>query len=141
MPNSQYLVIEFDDEAQASALRAQIDNATRKGKSYRVVGLFGKPGKTCDCYRDTANSKTWDIRRGSKKGWWICGKCRRAIVSNHTLINQISRDEVISPSTLVGRALHTTAYPTNSLPRKYEFIPSLLSITILPTKGVDTNDQ
>jgi len=97
---SRYLVIEFDDEASASRLREQIDNATRKGKGFRVVGLFAKPSAYCQCdprthVSDRNNRST--LRRGKKYGWWVCTTCRRPTAIFSGLVNLIKPRDIISP--------------------------------------------
>lgn len=97
---SRYLLIEFDNEAQADALRAQIDNATRKGKRFRVVGLFAKPTGYCQCdKRDQITTRTWDstTKRGKKYGWWVCTMCKRPTSQLSGLVNLIKPRDIINP--------------------------------------------
>ena len=97
----RYLLIEFDDETQASRLREQIDNASLAGKSFRVVGLFVKPGpKFCRC-------GTWISGRGTKAttkygrkfGWMVCTTCKRPAPIISFLRNLVQPEEIIKPNT------------------------------------------
>lgn len=69
---SRYLLVEFDDNDSANRMRAQIDNAEANGKSFRVVGMFSKPGVLCNCEIKSDRSV-----RGAKLGWWVCPECHR----------------------------------------------------------------
>src|SRR6478609_11956849 len=131
---ARYLLIEFDDAAQADALRAQIDTATRKGKAFRVVGLFARPGKLCQCYRSTKDYKEWGIQRGGKLGWFVCPTCKRPTVQNQGLRNLLARADIIAPFKARGRAFHTESAPSNSNPRDYSFYPDELQVNIYPAR-------
>lgn len=69
---ARYLLIEFDDNDSADRMRAQINAAEANGKRFRVIGMFSKPGRLCDCSTRTTSSV-----RGAKFGWWLCPNCRR----------------------------------------------------------------
>lgn len=96
---SRYLLIEFDDEASANKLRAQIDNASRAGKRFRVVGLFAKPqAPFCACPPDrqiTTKTHTSILKRGRKLGWWMCTECKRPAQNNSALINLMKPKDII----------------------------------------------
>lgn len=95
----RYLLIEFDDAAQADTLRAQIDNATRKGKKFRVVGMFSRPGpKFCRCGTwTTERGKIATTKRGAKFGWMVCTVCKLpAPVMSH-LRNLVRPHDIIEP--------------------------------------------
>lgn len=97
---ARYLLIEFDDEAQASRLRAQIDNATRAGKRFRVVGLFAKPTKYCECdpkKKITTKTNVSSLKRGKKYGWWVCLECRRPDSRLVGLVNLLKPRDIIKP--------------------------------------------
>lgn len=98
---SRYLLIEFDDEASANRLRAQIDNASRAGKKFRVVGLFAKPqAPYCSCPPDThITTKTHAsrLKRGKRLGWWMCTECKRPAQNNSALINLMKPRDIIDP--------------------------------------------
>lgn len=103
---SRYLIIEFDDEASASRLRAQIDNATKAGKRFRVVGLFAKPTNYCRCdprkhVTDKAGKST--LKRGKKFGWWVCIECKRPTSSMAGLVNLIKPRDIIKPPKWMSR--------------------------------------
>ena len=137
---SRYLLIEFDNEAQADALRAKIDTATTNGKSYRVVGVFAKPTRVCQCYREARTLKDWNIQRGTVKGWWMCPDCRKPILRDHRLINLLTRGDIISPQPVRGAGVHTDSYPPNSIPRNYDFLPKDLLISAVPSVGVEEKE-
>ena len=95
---SRYLLIEFDDEASANKLRAQIDNATRNGKSFRVVGLFAKPRGYCECppkKQVTTKTQESTLKRGKRLGWWVCQVCQRPAQNNSALINLMKPRDII----------------------------------------------
>lgn len=131
---SRYLVIEFDDESSADALRAQINAATAKGKRFRVLGLFAKPGKLCTCKITTANFKNWPMYLGTRFGWWMCGECKRPRTTSHQLRNLLGVEEWRSPVTQRGRGVSSVATPWNGNESDYSFSVPTLSITLLPAK-------
>lgn len=97
---SRYLLVEFDDEAQALSLRAQIDNATRAGKRFRVVGLFAKPTGYCQCDPDkhtTTKVAPSTLKRGRRFGWWVCVECKRPSSALSGLVNLIKPRDIIKP--------------------------------------------
>jgi hypothetical protein len=94
------VLIEFDDEASANKLRAQIDNATRAGKRFRVVGMFAKPqAPYCACPPEnqiTTKTRISSLKRGKKFGWWVCTECKRPAQNNAALINLLKPKDIIS---------------------------------------------
>lgn len=97
---SRYLLIEFDDEQQATNLRAQIDNASRKGKRFRVVGLFAKPTNYCQCNPErqvTQRGKPARVKRGAKFGWFVCLECKRPTSTFSFLTNLLKPSDIIDP--------------------------------------------
>ncbi len=97
---ARYLLIEFDDEAAASRLRAQIDNATLSGKKFRVVGLFAQPSNPCQCDSRKHVSGRGDnstLKRGKKFGWWVCMICKRPTSIMSGLVNLIKPRDIINP--------------------------------------------
>jgi hypothetical protein len=96
---SRYLLIEFDDAAQADKLRQQID--ARKGISMRVVGLFAKPlPPYCGCGKEiTMRAQKSTLKRGARFGWWVCTECKRPSASVSGLKNLIAADDIINPPT------------------------------------------
>lgn len=129
----RYLLIEFDDEDAATALRAQISNATSKGKKFRVVGLFARPGKACTCSYaadKTTRSKDW-VSRGERLGWWVCNTCKRPRMGDHQLKNLIIPSEVIDPPTFVGV---DPLYPIDVADPVYLRHPTSLTLTTYPER-------
>lgn len=96
---SRYLLIEFDDEASASRLRAQIDNASRNGKMFRVIGLFAKPTNYCRCGANQTYERGKDVKiqRGKKYGWRVCLECKRPLQNFGGLINLLRPRDIINP--------------------------------------------
>ncbi|AVR56929.1 hypothetical protein PBI_TRISCUIT_56 [Microbacterium phage Triscuit] len=96
---SRYLLIEFDDEASAERLRAQIDNATLNGKRFRVVGLFAKPrAPFCSCppqNQITTKTQESTLKRGKRLGWWMCTECKRPAQNNSALVNLLKPSDII----------------------------------------------
>lgn len=125
----RYLLIEFDDEQSASSLRAQIDAASKKGKKFRVVGLFARPGKPCTCSIIGERSKDL-VKQGSKFGWWLCQRCGKPRLGNHQLKNLIIPTEVIEPAQFDG--VDMLSVTSEEIP--YIRHASFISLITLPEK-------
>lgn len=122
----RYLLIEFDDEQSASLLRAQIDTATKKGKKFRVVGLFARPGRTCICVPVRGIRAKDQFQRGSKLGWWLCTSCHKPRLGDHQLHNLITPDEIVDPSLFTGV---DTLTPALQVREYFRYVQSLPVIT------------
>lgn len=98
---ARYVLLEFDDEAQASALCAQINAASRSGKGFRVIGLFARPSSPfCRCGTWTTERGTNStLKRGGKFGWLVCLTCRRPAPMMDFLRNLIKPEDVINAPT------------------------------------------
>lgn len=82
---ARYLLIEFDDNASADALRAQIDDAEENGRRFRVVAMFSKATVLCTC-----PVRSDKLVHGAKFRWWLCPECRRPKSgSGQTLVNML----------------------------------------------------
>lgn len=125
---ARYLLIEFDEEESATLLRAQIDNATRKGKKYRIVGLFAKPGRSCTCFVIAGERAKNRVVRGSKLGWWLCTYCKRPRLGNHELKNLVGPEEIVVPALQAG--VDTLHVPVNEI--DYLRYPSSISLLTFP---------
>lgn len=95
----RYLLIEFDDSASADTLRAQIDSASLKGRPFRVVGLFSRPGPNfCRCGTwTTERGRPATTKRGPKFGWYVCTTCKLPIPAMSFLKNLIAPKDIIRP--------------------------------------------
>lgn len=100
----RYVVIDFDRNEDAEAFlkgmeRGHMDGRRLREVSARVVGIFVKPGRTCNCSdQDRANFgdknyKFSGISLGGKFGWWICDRCKKPRKAGHQLRNQILPSE------------------------------------------------
>lgn len=100
----RYVVVEFVDNADADAFVQRLNEENvqnrnmRKLFSRRVVGIFVKPGRTCDCSdwgRANYGDKNWPvgIARGAKFGWWVCTRCNKPRKAGHELANQVMPSE------------------------------------------------
>jgi hypothetical protein len=98
----RYLLIEFDDAATATILREQINAATRKGKKFRVVGLFIRPSRACQCGPSHDIRHADQVKRGGKFGWWVCTRCNRPRMGDHQLNNQLAPNEILEPNQFDG---------------------------------------
>lgn len=97
----RYLLIEFDDKEAAVKLMKQINEATRKGKSFRVVGYYASPdGPYCQCLVDH-----WTHERGKpyspskiirKYGWVKCLQCNLYRDGPFRLANLLGVEKLIS---------------------------------------------
>ena len=114
----RYLLIEFDDNEQADKLRAQIDAATRKGKRFRVVGLFAKPKSFCRCGPETTTAGRGNPKKthqvGGRFGWLLCTTCEKPSSALSFLKNLVARDDIIDASSFVARS-HRTGGPDVTL--------------------------
>lgn len=108
----RFLLIEFDSEETANSLRAKIEDASRRGKGYRVVGLFARPGPNfCRCGEDLPYSvheyergrKYIQSKVGQRLGWRVCLECRKPLPVMSFLRNLIKPDEIINPTTHEGK--------------------------------------
>lgn len=94
----RFLLIEFDDEATATHLREQIDAATRKGKGFRVVGIFARPERFCRCGTwISERGKPSTLKRGAKFGWSVCTECKRPAPIMSFLKNLLAPTDIVSP--------------------------------------------
>ena len=109
---ARYIVIEVEDNVVAQELIDSFVDKTpdsiRAGKLMRVVGIFVRPGRTCECpdaqvinYRDPTKLKnaTGGITRGEKFGWWVCSVCGKPRKGGHQLVNQIVASDTHEMST------------------------------------------
>ncbi len=71
---AMYLLIEFDDDAQAEALLEKV----RGRRSFRPVGLFKKPTLFCECGPIPDSQAGHQITRGERWGIYVHRACRRA---------------------------------------------------------------
>ena len=71
---SMYVLVEFDNDDQAQRL---VD-AMQGKKAFRVVGLFKKPTKFCECPPMTDLQQSREVALGERFGWRVHRKCRRA---------------------------------------------------------------
>jgi hypothetical protein len=97
---SRYVLLEFDDHTSAEKLMGQINDATRKGRPYRVVGYFAKPTQFCQCGIEnwtTSSRKQSTTKRGRRYGWWVCTVCKRPTASESGLANLIAPSDIINP--------------------------------------------
>lgn len=133
----RYLLIEFDDEAAATLLRAQINAATKKGKRFRVIGLFARPGTPCYCVPVAGDRSKNRYKRGSKLGWWLCTSCKRPRLGDHDLVNLIKPHEVESPATFDG----VDAYALPMENREYIRNVPTLSVITLPARVASANQK
>ena len=63
---ARYVLVEVDENDRADHLREKLDGVP----GLRVIALFGKPTKFCECQEDSGRSKL-----GRKFGWWCCPEC------------------------------------------------------------------
>ncbi len=126
---SRYLLVEFDDAESADRLRQQIDNATRSGKKFRVVGLFAKPqAPYCQCGKETTTkTQASSLKRGKKFGWWVCTQCKRPAASISGLVNLLTKRDIIDPSGFETKSpqfgTHTQAFYFYSISATHQAIP------------------
>ena len=110
---ARYLLVEFDDAESADKLRQQLDDRTRAGRPFRVVGLFAKPTRTCECDPETAvTNRTGEsrLRRGRKLGWWVCSVCKRPDPQLTGLRNLLKPQDIIDSPSWAARGYTWTHY-------------------------------
>lgn len=84
----RYLLVEVDNNETAQTLCARINAAGLAGKGMRVVGMFSKTAKLCDC--EVRQEKSI---RGSKLGWWLCPVCHKPKSGSPQLLTNMLDDE------------------------------------------------
>jgi len=67
---AKYVLLEFDDDADAESFAGTLQPSGTERESVRVRGIFKKPTQFCSCIPMEKSSV-----RGAKWGWWICAKC------------------------------------------------------------------
>jgi hypothetical protein len=104
-PMARYVVIEFINNPDAEAFVEQLNNwndhRRKVGDPFlsRVVGIFVKPGRTCQCPdagRANYGDKNWkpaSVVFGARFGWWVCTRCKKPRKAGHQLINQLKLSE------------------------------------------------
>jgi hypothetical protein len=84
----RYLLVEVDSNDSADRMRAQINAAEEAGKGMRVVAMFSKTAKLCDCTVRQEKSI-----RGSKLGWWLCPACHKPKPGSPQTLSNMLDDE------------------------------------------------
>lgn len=97
---ARYLLIECDNEADATALKEKVDGLSLRGRGVRAVGLFAKPTNYCQCGIGgwtTVSRRVSTTKRGRKFGWYVCTTCKRPTASESGLVNLIAPSDIINP--------------------------------------------
>ena len=102
---SRFLLIEFDEKDSALKLKKQIDQATKKGRPFRVVGYFVQAdGPYCQC---PVSEWTHDRARKyapskwiKKYGWRKCLNCNLYRDQPGYLPNLLKAAKVLRPRKL-----------------------------------------
>jgi hypothetical protein len=126
---ARYVVVEFKNNGDAEAFIERIHQDTAQGTMRRIVGVFVKPGRTCDC-RNWQRTNSGDknqavtIVRGGKFGWWVCTACNRPRKAGHQLVNQV---------------LPSSLYPElgSTKDSQWEFCVDNLSVGSIHTNNID----
>lgn len=77
---ARYVLIEFDDDAQANRLVEKLVEDEAAGRGRRAVGLFFKPTRFCECELELSRINQRPIKnmvRGKKFGVMVHRDCRR----------------------------------------------------------------
>lgn len=76
---AMYVLVEFDDNAQAKRFVEKVNGAFEAVDgdymSRRVRAVWGRPTKFCDCAG--GKGKMVSFRRTDKAGWWVHSDCGR----------------------------------------------------------------
>lgn len=98
----RYLLIELDDNDSALKLKKQIDQATKAGKTMRVVGYFASPpAPYCQCPMEH-----WSHEKGRpfapskfirKSGWRKCLTCNLYRDFDSYLVNLLKPGKLLKP--------------------------------------------
>lgn len=118
----RFLLIEFDDEESANALRAKIEDASRRGKRFRIVGMFARPGPTfCRCgnWVTQRGRPSTPTKRGEKFGWSVCLQCRKPVPVMGFLKNLVQPVDIIKPPVydIQGKQLSFYTYGLTAVTR------------------------
>jgi hypothetical protein len=85
----KYILLEFEDDAQAEALISKINAAHARGKRFWVVGIFQRPPKKrCECPL-AESSRLSTTKRHYKTGFVYCTRCRRVMPGRQAPLNQM----------------------------------------------------
>lgn len=119
MAAGRYVLLEFDDAAQAKAYVTKINGAygvsIKPEAKVRVRALWAKPALFCEC--SGAEKGANPYRRGEKSGWWIHAACGR-------------------PNRVWARGNHWfSAIGRNLLPGNTDYTPSGWGIDRSPTRA------
>lgn len=124
---ARYVLVEFEDDADAEKLRRMIDEQTRKGKRYRVAGIFARPKKVCECPRVTTEYKGTLVVRGRRFGWNTCVACKRAKPGSHRANNLLA----------IGELMRMPGEPI----ARYEYRADTVGIFEVPVKNIKEVDE
>lgn len=136
---ARYLVIEFLDNEQADAFVQKIDEQTKAGKRYRVVGMFSPPrifGCQCPISSGTGSAfyRNEKAERGDKFGWWLCGTCKKPRPGGHQLNNLLPIGSLFGKK---PRLKKLKAYEDQVDGRNYEWRVANLSIFEVPLHNIE----
>lgn len=108
----KYVLVEFDDDAQADNLIARINAAELGGKRFRIAGIFARPPKKrCECIGVKAGGRLGGVKRHRATGFWFCTKCKRVRRGPQDPRNQLDPQSVTRAQAALcklneGAALH-----------------------------------
>lgn len=94
---ARYLLIEFAEDDAADKMRAMVDEQTRKGKRFRVAGIFARPKGLCECPTPQGYKKNL-VAVGKRFGWNVCVACKRAKKGSHAARNLLTMGELMRMS-------------------------------------------
>ena len=110
---ARLVLVDFDDNAQAEAFIAKLDNAGHS--KYRVVGLFARPNRWCGCPHPLGYAKN-EIVKGGAYGWWVHVICRRPRMGTHQAKNLLPhRRHPHNDITMVYDSVSMAEVPTKNL--------------------------
>lgn len=87
---ARYLLVQVDDNDRAEKLRQKLDPVA----GIRVVGMFARPTKFCDCKTESAIGINARSVQGAKYGWRLHEECRRPKRLFHQLKNLLDPEDL-----------------------------------------------
>ena len=92
---AKYVLLEFDDDNEADEFVRVVPGLyhidAHSLQSFKIVGEFKKPTSFCQC---TPEQKRGVFgARGSKFGWFVCGRCKKPVEGgNQVIYNLLEND-------------------------------------------------
>ncbi len=71
---ARYVLLSFDNTETANEFVKRIDRQTEQGKPFRVIGIYARFTKFCECGDDVPAT---EIKMDKKTRWWYHARCKK----------------------------------------------------------------